>query len=172
VRRVRYSVAASLDGYIAGPSDDYGWIPEDPEIDFGAFLETIDTLLVGRRTYEVASRSGDWREMPGTRTLVFSRTLDPADHPGVDVVADDAAAAVRRLKASEGKDIWLFGGGRLFRSLLDAELVDTVEVAIVPILLGGGVPLLPSGPGPVRLELSGEKTFPSGIVLARYTVNR
>ncbi|NIP57544.1 MAG: dihydrofolate reductase, partial [Gemmatimonadetes bacterium] len=81
-------------------------------------------------------------------------------------------AEVERLRASEGKDIWLFGGGRLFRSLVDAGLVDTVEVAIVPVLLGDGVPLLPAGPGPVRLELSAEETFPSGIVLARYTVNR
>ncbi|NIR77936.1 MAG: hypothetical protein GWM92_07860, partial [Gemmatimonadetes bacterium] len=75
VRRVRYSVAASLDGYIAGPAGDYDWIPDEPGYDFRGFLDTIDTLLVGRRTYEVALRSGPWPEMPGTRTLVFSRTL-------------------------------------------------------------------------------------------------
>src|SRR6266699_1544715 len=109
-RRLRYHVAVSLDGFIAGPNGEYDWIVMDPSIDFAA------------------------------------------------------------LKAKPGRDIWLFGGGVLFRSLLDAGLVDTVEVAVVPVLLGGGVPLLPPGTA-TNLVLADQKTLPvSGIVALSYSV--
>lgn len=82
--------------------------------------------------------------MPGLDVVVFSRTLRSADYPAVSVVNSDPAESVRSLKARPGKDIWLFGGDGLFRTLLDAGLVDTVEPAVVPVLLGDGVPMLPA----------------------------
>jgi dihydrofolate reductase len=173
MRRVRYSVAASLDGFIAGPNGEFDWIPMDPTIDFGAFYSTIDTVLMGRGTYEIVQMAKEKGEAPpdaAPRSYVFSRTLKPEDHPEVTVVADDAAGVVSRLKEEEGKDIWLMGGGILFRSLLDAGLVDTVEVGIVPILLGSGIPLLPPGETPARLEHAKSETFPSGIMLVKYRV--
>lgn len=141
MRRVRYSVAASLDGYIAGPSGESDWIVMDPDIDFRALMGGFDTVLLGRNTYEATRQMGGGG-MPGMKAYVFSRTLRQADCPGV-VVSDDPAATVASLRASPGKDIWLFGGGTLFRSLLGLGLVDAVEVAVIPVLLGGGVPLLP-----------------------------
>ncbi len=171
MRKVRYSVAASLDGYIAGPHGEYDWIVMDPAIDFAAFFKTIDTVLMGRRTFEVVLQQGG-AGMPGMRTYVFSRTLRADDHPGVTIVTEGAASIVAALRAEQGKDIWLMGGGVLFRSLLEAGLVDTVEVGVVPVLLGQGVPLLPGGDAATRLELTKTETFPSGITLLRYAVRR
>jgi dihydrofolate reductase len=103
------------------------------------------------------------------RVYVFSRTLRPEDHPKVTVVNDDAAGVVAALRAEEGDgEIWLFGGGDLFRSLLDAGQVDSVEVTVAPVLLGGGLPLITPG-GAARLTLTGTKTYPSGMVTLSYS---
>jgi len=169
MRRVRYCVAMSLDAYIAGPNNEHDWIIMDPTIDFGALFNEFDTFLIGRRTFEVMA-SGGQGSMPGVRVYVFSRILRAEDFPNVTIVADDAAKIVAGLKAEEGKDIWLFGGGELFRNLLEADLVDAVEVAVVPVLLGQGIPLLPAMTGRTRLELTDTKTYPSGIVSLSYSV--
>ena len=108
--------------------------------------------------------------MYGKRTIVFSRTMTDPKHPKVEVVADDPAGVVSRLKAEPGKDIWLFGGGNLFRQFLDAGLVDTVEVAIVPVMLGSGIPLLPAG-ARASLTLTGHQLYSkTGTVLLEYAV--
>ncbi|MEO8448311.1 MAG: dihydrofolate reductase family protein [Gemmatimonadota bacterium] len=171
MRSVRYSVAMSLDGYIGAPDGTYDWIVMDPAIDFAGLFASFDTFLIGRRTYEVMQGMGPGPGMKGVTSIVFSRTLRQADHPGVTIVSGNAAAVVAELKAQPGKDIWLFGGGELFRSLLEAKQVDAVEVGVMPVLLGGGVPLLP-GPAPrARLELVKSNVLPSGIVSLTYRVN-
>ena len=107
------------------------------------------------------------------RTIVVSRTLDQARHKKVEVWADRLPERVRELKTLAGKDIWLFGGGELFRSLARLGLVDRVEVAVVPVILGGGLPLMPPADKPIGLTLDRQRTYPkSGIVLLEYTVNR
>ena len=168
VRRVRYQVAASLDGYIAGPNGEYDWIPMDPEIDFAALTAQYDTLIMGRKTFETAGGG-----MPGLGVVVYSTTLDPKKHRKVSVVATDPVAHVRELKAKPGKDIWLFGGGALFRTLLAGGVVDTVEPAVVPILLGGGIPLLPGPPIQTKLSLTRHTIYKTtGIALLEYDVVR
>jgi dihydrofolate reductase len=142
MRRVRYSVAMSLDGYVAGPNGESDWIVIDPEIDFAALASSFDTMLMGRNTYEAARQQGGGPAMPGMQAYVLSSTLRQSDCPGV-TVSDNARDTVTKLKAAPGKDIWLFGGGSLFRSLLGMDLVDTVEVGIIPVLLGGGIQLRP-----------------------------
>ena len=179
-RRVRYQVAASLDGYVAGPKGEADWIPMDPDIDFGALFAQFDTLLMGRRTFEATvpqpkkTKSGEKKTGGGAfgmKTIVFSRTLSPDDYAGIEIVSDDPAAAIARLKAQPGKDIWLFGGGELFRSLASRGLVDRVEIALVPIMLGGGVPLFPTSTSRVPLKLDKQRTYEkSGIVLLEYDV--
>jgi dihydrofolate reductase len=169
MRRIRYAIATSLDGYIAGPNGEADWIIVDPDIDFRALFEQFDTFLVGRRTFEMMARAGKG-ETPGMKTLVFSRTLRQQDYPGVKVVAEKSEEIVNALRAEPGKDIWLFGGGSLFRSLLDSRLVDTVEVAIVPVLLGGGIPLLPPPANQTKLKLTSHKVYKTGMVSLEYTV--
>ena len=170
-RRLRYQVAVSLDGFIAGPGGEYDWIVMDPSIDFAALFQQFDTLVMGRKTYEPLIAQGGHGAMPGVEIIVFSRTLAPATHPGVRIVGDDPRAVVTALKAKEGRDIWLFGGGQLFRTLLDAGLVDSVELAIMPVLLGQGIPLLPPGESLTTLELVDHKILPdSGIAILAYAL--
>ena len=169
MRRVRYNVAMSLDGYIAGPGGEYDWIIMDPEIDFGALYAQFDVVLMGRATFEMNASQMSGGGMPGMRVIVCSRTLQAADYPGVTIV-DDAAAVVTGLKNQEGKDIWLMGGGALFHRLLEARLVDTVEIGLIPVLLGGGIPMLPPPCRKVKLELTSNKALSTGIVLLTYNV--
>ena len=171
MRRVRYVVAMSLDGYIAGPNGEADWIIMDPEIDFRALFEQFDTFLLGRRTFEGMGGAGGGQS--GAQTIVFSRTLRQQDYPNVTIVSDNPEQVVADLRSNPGKDIWLFGGGRLCRSLLDARLVDAVEVSVIPVLLGEGIPLLPAKPSSERFELklTGSRTFDSGIVSLEYAVD-
>ena len=175
MRQIRYGVAMSLDGYIADANDGFDWIVMDPDIDFAAMMARYDTLLMGRRTYEVtrAMGGGGADAMPRLTTVVFSRTLKPGDHPDVRIVSEDWQDAVRELRAQPGKDIWLFGGGALFGAMLDAGLVGGVDVAVIPVLLGGGVPLLAPPAGRAKLELTSHRLYErSGIVALEYDVAR
>ena len=170
MRLVRYSVAMSLDGYIAGPNGEFDWIVMDPDMDFAEHAERFDTYLVGRKSFEAMLRMGGAPAQSGAREIVFSRTLDAAAHPKI-ALETDAVRVVKALREQPGKDICLFGGGELFHSLLDAGLVDRVEVGIVPVLLGGGVPLLPATAGRATLKLLSHKVYEkTGTVGIEYEV--
>ena len=167
MRKIRYQVACSLDGYIAGPNGEYDWIVMDSEIDFQALFDQFDTLLMGRRTFEVAGGEGS----PEMKTFVFSRSLRQEDYPGVTIVSEQVEEMLDDLRAQPGKDIWLFGGGELFRSLLELGCVDTVEPAVIPVVLGGGRPFLPAPAVRRSLLLTEQRVYEkSGIVLLKYDV--
>jgi dihydrofolate reductase len=136
MRRIRYSVAMSLDGYIAGPNGEYDWIEIDPSGSaeyFKTFYAQFDTALMGRKSYEQAGGG-----VSPLKTYVVSRTLKPGKHGKVTVLGADALERVAALRDEPGKDIWLWGGGELFGSLAAAGLVDTVEIGLIPVLLGEG----------------------------------
>jgi dihydrofolate reductase len=171
-RRVHYGVAASLDGYIAGPNGEADWITMDPEIDFARIWSRFDTLLIGRKTFVTMVKPGQKApSTPGVQTVVFSRTLDAASYPGVTIVRDRAAETIAEMKASPGKDIWLFGGGELFTSLANLCLVDSVSVALMPVMLGAGRPLFPASARRLPLQLVRQQVYKkSGIVSLEYQV--
>ena len=172
MRKIRYSCAMSLDGYIAGTGDEFDWIVMDPDIDFQAMSEQFDTYLLGRRTFEVTGGQG-FPASSNIRTFVFSRTLRQSDYDHVTIVDENWKEIVQSLREESGKDVWLFGGGSLFRSLVDEGLVDSVEVAIIPILLGAGIPLLAEAASRIALELKEHRVYEkTGTVSLVYEVNK
>ncbi len=172
MKRILYGVAMSLDGYIAGPNGEADWIVSDPEVNFAKIWAQFDTLLMGRRTYDAAKARLGETALQGVKTIVVSRTLRHADHPKVTIFSDLNRDWIEELRAQSGKDIWLFGGGELFRSMLEMGEVDKVEVAIMPVLLGGGIALLPSIAQQTKLSLSSHKLYRSGIVSLVYEVKK
>jgi dihydrofolate reductase len=159
MRLVRFGGAMSLDGYIAGPNGEYDWIVMDPEIDFSGMMKQFDTFLIGRKTFNAMKRMGNaGKSSKGITNIVCSRTLKPSDYPKVRIEAD-AERVVKELKDKPGKDIAIFGGGELFRSLLAVGLVDRLEMSVIPVLLGGGIPLLPPPAGRVTLTLRNQRLY-------------
>jgi len=172
MRQLRYSVAASLDGYIAGPNGEFDWIVIDPDIDFEAMYRTFGGLVMGRKSYDVFVATGG---APGLSlpTYVYSRTLPEGERGGVTFVRD-AAPHVRALKQeADEKPLWLWGGGDLFRQLAAEGLVDGIEVAIIPVVLGAGIQLMPA-PGPrLTLQLRAHRLYEkSGTMFLEYDVRR
>jgi dihydrofolate reductase len=172
VRTVTYGGACSLDGFIAGPEGAMDWLhfSRDVQEVLAAYWATIDTVLIGRKTWEVAARSGG--PPAGAQsivTYVFSRTLREAP-PGVELVADDAGEFVRKLKRRRGKGICLLGGGELARALFEADVIDEVGLNIHPVLLGSGVPAFHDLGRRVALSLVESRVLAGGCVLATWRV--
>ncbi len=168
---LRYSVAMSLDGFIATEDGGYDWIIDEPAIDFPRYLKKIDRLLMGRGTWEIMQNPEALALLDEMHAYVVSTTMSPGLDPRITVISTDVEERVRALKDGPGKDIWLFGGGVLFRSLLEARLVDRVEVAVIPRLLGQGIPLVPGLDRIAALDLHSSETFDSGIMLLKYDVS-
>jgi dihydrofolate reductase len=148
----------SLDGFIAGPNGEYDWIVMDPDIDFAAGMARFDTFLIGRKTFEAMRRMAEVAPAtPGITTIVCSRTLRAEECPYR--LSDDAEGVVADLRRRPGKDIAVFGGGELFRSLLAAGLVDEIGVSLIPVLLGGGIPFLPPPADRARLKLKKQRVY-------------
>jgi dihydrofolate reductase len=166
--KIRYVVATSLDGYIAGPNGEADWILMDPDVNFAELWAQFDTLIMGRKTYDAAKPRLGERFIQGRKTVVVSRTLRHA--PNVTILSDLTRDRVQSLRAQSRKDIWLMGGGELFRSMLAMHEVDTVEVSIMPVLLGAGVPLLLPPSQRTILTLSSHRIYHSGIVSLTYDV--
>lgn len=170
MRKVTFGGACSLDNFIARKDDSYDWILWCKEA--GEYMrdywKTIDTMVMGRRTYEVAARSGPPPVHSGVKTYVFSRTLKQRSNKRLTFVSEDAVDFVRRLKEEDGKDICVMGGGVLAKSLFEAGLIDEIGLNIHPILLGSGIPLFYEMPRQIDLELKECRQFSNGCVLVTY----
>ena len=163
-------IAASLDGYIAGPDDDLSWLFTDADYGFSRFFSGIDTLIMGRGTYEVVQSFGEW-PYPGKRTIVLSRSnelkIETAD---TELYSGDLPGLIEQLTAEDRKRVWLVGGGELVRSFLEQGLLDEISVSMHPILLGKGVPLFPGGFRRTLLLLKDTTVFDGGLVQLNYHV--
>jgi dihydrofolate reductase len=159
----------SLDGYIATADGGYDWIPPDTGVDFAALFARFDRFIMGRKTYELMRSQGQDAPAKGATTLVISTSMPNPGISGIEFASDGIAERVDEFKAGAQKDVWLFGGGAAFRSLLDHGLVDRVEVAVIPVLLGSGIPLVPAGITH-RLKFESSKPLASGVVLLDYSV--
>ncbi len=163
-------IAASLDGYIAGPDDDLSWLFTDADYGFSSFFKSIDTLVMGRGTYEVIRSFGEWH-YPGKRTIVVSRSGGlKVDTALTELYCSDLPELIAKLQKEECRKVWLVGGGELVRSFLEKGLLDELTVSMHPILLGKGVPLFPGGFRRTLLLLKDTKTFEGGLVQLNYHV--
>ena len=173
-RKIIVHIAASTDGYIARPDGDLEWLTSRPTpkgfYGMNAFMKTIDTLMMGRLTYEAGLRLGGKFD-PGSPTFVFSRHAPPEDVPaGVEFVSDAIGPFVERLRERPGKDIWLMGGGDLIASFLDAGAIDEFVVSVVPVFIGDGIPLIARRPRLTQLKLHSVERFDDGLAQLHYQV--
>jgi dihydrofolate reductase len=171
MRHVTFGVANSLDNFIARQDHAVDWLlwGKEAAAVTAAYWKTIDTVVMGRKTYEVAVQNGA-PSSPGVKYYVCSRTLRESPHDGVEVVSEDAARFVHTLKGRKGKGICVMGGGELARCLLDAGLIDEIVLSIHPVVLGSGIPLFLPMRRQLALELLECKPFKNGCVLVRYRV--
>jgi dihydrofolate reductase len=177
VRKVTFGVANSLDNYIARQDHGVDWLRGGAEIAalMKAYWKIIDTVAMGRKTYEVALRmasKGGANPYPGMKTYVFSRTLASGADAGVEIVAGDAGSFIRKLKRRKGKEICVMGGGELAASLLEAGVIDEIGLNIHPVLLGSGIPLFLPMKRQINLDLLTCKKFKNGCVLVLYRVKQ
>lgn len=172
MRTVIFGGAISLDNFIARKDGAFDWLVRSKEVNqiMKDMWSTIDTMVMGRKTYEVAQRMGGGVDYPGVTTYVFSRTIKQSDSKKTTFIADDAAAFVRRLKEEEGKDILVMGGGILAQSLFEADLIDELGFNIQPVLLGSGIPLFHEMSRQIDLELKECRQLSKGCVYVTYKV--
>jgi dihydrofolate reductase len=175
MRKITFGGATSLDNYLARKDDAVDWLLwcDEAASAMAAYWRTIDTVLMGRKTYEVGVRLGHGKiSNPGTTTYVFSQRLKPDCDPQVTITSADAPGFVRQLKHQDGKDICLMGGGELARSLFEADLIDEVRFNVHPVLLGSGIPAFHPMNRQIDLEMVTSLTFKNGCVFTTYRVRR
>ena len=173
-RKVIVQIAASADGYIARSDGDIDWLTSRPApkgfYGISKFMKTIDTLVMGRKTYEAGLKLGGKFD-PKTPTFVFSRHPPPADVPaGVEFVSGAIRPFVDRLNDRPGKNTWLMGGGDLIASFLDEQAIDEFVISVVPVFIGDGIPLIARRHRHVPLELRSVERFDDGLVQLHYHI--
>jgi dihydrofolate reductase len=171
MRTVTFGVANSLDNFIARADGAVDWLQWTDEVAafIKRFWKTIDTVIMGRKTYEVAVQSGT-PAYPGVKNYVCSRTLKQSPDPAVELVSEDAVAFVAALKRGKGRGICIMGGGQLAAALFEGDVIDEVGVNIHPVLLGSGIPLFLPMQRQIDLELTENQPLGNGCVLLRYRV--
>jgi dihydrofolate reductase len=167
MRRIVYSVACSLDGYIAREDHSYDWIPQDQDYGLSEFFKTVDTVLIGRKTHDIMVSAGQ-PSFPAMANYVFSRNSNLPGYKNVRWVRTDPLAFVGELRQQTGKDIWLMGGSDLARFFFEARMVSEVKLAVVPVLLGSGIPLFRRSQSEGALKLVRHKAYSSGVLQLDY----
>lgn len=177
-RKVILNLAVSLDGFIEGPNGEIDWCIMEDDMQFDKFLEQIDTILFGRKSYDLwteyqpnnntsQSEYYMWELMQNTHKYVFSHTLQHANTT-TTYIKDDIVATMNHLKTQPGKDIWLYGGSSIVTTFLNQNLVDELQLSVHPIILGEGKPLFAGITDRKQLELYTVNTYKSGVVQLIY----
>lgn len=172
MRKIIYYAATSADGYIARPDGDVAWLDRPrPKGSYGmaAFFKSVDTVLMGRETYEVGRRFG-MDGHPGKKNYVFSHTRRRSRSGAVEFVRDPVGEFARRLRGEKGKDIWLMGGAALAASFLDEGQIDEFVIHVIPVFIGEGIPLVQPRRRTTQLSLVSTHAFPDGVVRLQYSV--
>lgn len=171
MRKLILGVAVSLDGFIEGPKGEYDWCFTDQDYGLSDFFKRIDTLFMGRKTYELtlSMENNGGSGFPKFKEYIFSTTLDKVKE-GATLIKADVKTAVEKIKKEKGKDIWLFGGAGLTTSLLNLGLVDELSLAIHPVILGGGKPLFNGVADKIELILADSKVYSPGLISTTYYI--
>ncbi len=170
MRKVILGVAVSLDGFIEGPNGEYDWCLTDQDYGLSDFLKRVDTIFVGRKSYEMSlGMEGADAGFPKCKEYIFSTTLKKVKE-GATLIKEDIKNEVQKIKNEKGKDIWLFGGASLTTSLMNLGLVDELSLAVHPIVLGAGKPLFNNIQGRTNLILVETKTYSTGLVSLIYNI--
>jgi len=172
MRSVILGLGISLDGYIArlDGAVDFLFMPRDYSM--AEFFAGIDTAIMGRKTLDVAKKMGGGGSYGSMATYVFSRSQPAGKRDGLVFVNESPEVFINELRKQSGKDIWLMGGGELARDFLKADLVDELYLGIVPVLLGEGIPLFPSGFPQRDFILIENKTYSKGLISLKYKRSR
>lgn len=171
MRRVQLFIAASLDGFIASPDGDIGWLFMDADYGYTHFYAEVDTVILGRKTYDLCLTFHQWPYL-GKEGIVVSRSLAGKRNHQARFVDTPPAELVRQLRQLPGKHLWLVGGGQLVRDFLAADLIDDFILSIHPVVLGGGIPLFLRQLHPTWLKLANCQSFESGLVQIHYRRER
>ena len=175
MRKLILGLAITLDGYIEGPNGEYDWCFTDQDYGLNKFFERIDAMFIGRRSYEMMQQYSENSKgevvpgMPALTEYVFSKTLTSVKESAV-LISGDSIAEARKIKNQPGKDIWLFGGASLYKTLMKEGLVDELWMSVHPILLGSGKRLFQEQSSSTALRLLESKTYETGLVSVRYSV--
>lgn len=172
-RKIIVNAGTSADGFIARPDGDIEWLTSRPKpagfYGMGEFVKSVDAKILGRATYDKSLEMG--AKFDGkTKTYVFS-SKPPANPPsGVEFVTEPIAAFAKRVRAAEGKNIWMMGGGGIIASFLDAGAIDQLIITVAPVLIGEGIPLIARRHRHIELKLIGSQQFDDGVVQLHYDV--
>jgi len=168
MRKIILNLAVSLDGFIEGPKGEFDWCFDDQDYGMEEFMSRIDTILMGRKSYEVLQQQFKQQNpFPDATTYVFSRTIHSND-PKTVVLKGDVEQEVKDILKRPGKDLWLFGGANLVTAFMKAGLVDELWLAVHPLLLGSGKPLFQGITDRISLDLITTRTYSSGLVQLFY----
>ncbi|HEY9811266.1 MAG TPA: dihydrofolate reductase family protein [Halomicronema sp.] len=167
MRKIILFIASSLDGYIARPSGEIDWLFTDQDYGYSDFYANIDTILMGRKTYEQVLTFGEY-PYPGVKTYVFSKKSTLSTSQDIEIITENINTFIPKLKQQKGKNIWLVGGAQIVFELINQKLIDEIILSIHPIILGEGITLFPAKITPQNFQLSQCQTYNTGLVQLSY----
>ncbi len=165
MRKIILNLAVTLDGFVEGPNGEFDWCFTDQDYGMTEFLKCIDTIFFGRKSYDVLIAM-DKNPYPDKAKYVFTENPDYIVKNAISVKIDPVK--INEIKELRGTDIWLFGGAELFNKLLDMDLIDELQLAVHPLILGGGTPLFKSRNKIIRFNLLESRPYSSGLVQLIY----